>query len=190
MNQTRTVEDLDSLILAGDRFGTVYADPPWLYGNQATRSSTSKHYAGMTVDELCALPVSKLAADDAHLHLWTTNGFLFETKAIMEAWGFEYKSCLIWVKPQLGIGNYWRVSHEFLLFGLRGNCPFRDHSMKSWVEKERGKHSAKPEIIRRMIEKASTGPFLELFGRRVATGWTVWGNQIVRTMFDAAVERI
>lgn len=180
--------DLSTLAARGMHFGTVLADPPWLYGNQSTRGSTSDHYTGMTVDEIAALPVAELAAANAHLHLWTTNAFLFESKRIMEAWGFEYRSCFVWVKPQIGMGNYWRVSHEFLLFGIRGSCPFGDRSLRSWGEYRRGKHSAKPEQVRALIEKASPGPRLELFGRRPAPGWVVWGNEIERTVFDASVE--
>jgi N6-adenosine-specific RNA methylase IME4 len=188
--ETCTVDDLNKLVRDGKKFGTIYADPPWLYGNQATRSSTGNHYDGMTISEIAALPIKELVSENAHLHLWTTNGFIFECKAIMEAWGFEYKSCFVWVKPELGIGNYWRLSHEFMLFGLRGKAPFQDHSLKSWLEHERGQHSAKPEAIRKMVEKASVGPRLELFGRRVADGWTVWGNQISRGMFDTEIESI
>lgn len=178
---TCTTMDLEKL--QGRSFGTIYADPPWLYGNQATRAATSTHYNGMTVDEIAALPIADLAADCAHLHLWTTNAFIFEAKSIIEAWGFTYKSCLVWVKPQMGIGNYWRVSHEFLLLGVRGSCPFRDKSMMSWIQARRGRHSAKPEIIRHMIEATSPGPRLELFGRSPAQGWTVWGNEIERSLF-------
>lgn len=180
---TCTSEDLHEMVRRGEKFGTVYADPPWLYGNQATRAATGNHYGGMTVEEIAALPVSQLVADDAHLHLWTTNAFLFDCRAIMEAWGFTYKSCFVWVKPQMGIGNYWRVSHEFLLFGIRGSAPFRDRGQKSWLECARGKHSAKPEQVRAIIEKASPGAYLELFGRAASQGWTVWGNQIERNLF-------
>ena len=69
-----TVDDLSKLVAAGRKFGTIYSDPPWLYDNQGTRAATGNHYGGMTIDELAALPVRDLAADDAHLHLWTTNG--------------------------------------------------------------------------------------------------------------------
>ncbi len=117
-----TETDLQALattVEAGDLpgYSTIYADPPWRYGNQGTRGATGDHYVGMSVDEICALPVSSLAAKDAHLHMWTTNAFLFEAQKVIESWGFEYKSCYVWVKPQIGMGNYWRVSHEFLLFG-------------------------------------------------------------------------
>lgn len=180
---TCTTEDLTILSDRGQRFGTIYADPPWLYGNQGTRASTGNHYSGMTVEEISDLPIRGLAADNAHLHLWTTNAFLFDARAIMEAWGFEYKSCFVWVKPQMGMGNYWRLSHEFMLFGIRGTAPFGSRAEKSWMECSRGKHSAKPEQIRRVIEKVSPGPYLELFGRQKIEGWTVWGNQIERNLF-------
>lgn len=189
-DSTCTVDDLQKLIDTNTRFGTIYADPPWQYGNQGTRASTGNHYDGMTVEEIAALPVARLAADNAHLHLWTTNAFLFDCKAIMEAWGFEYKSILVWIKPQMGLGNYWRVSHEILLLGVRGDCPFRDRGQVSWVVEDRTKHSAKPEAVRRKIEAVSPGPYLEMFGRRVAPNWTVWGNQIERTMFEGWVKSL
>jgi N6-adenosine-specific RNA methylase IME4 len=188
---TCTVADLHRLVAEGNRFGTIYADPPWLYDNQGTRASTGNHYSGLTVDQICALPVGELAADDAHLHLWTTNGFLFECPKILEAWGFEFRSTFVWIKPQIGIGNYWRNSHEFLLTAIRGDAKrFNDRSLKSWLECDRGAHSAKPEQVRSFIERASPGPFLELFGRRSAPGWAVWGNQIERSMFDRDVREV
>ena len=184
-SETCTILDLQALAASGQTFGTIYADPPWLYDNQGTRAATGNHYGGMTIDELCALPMAALAAPDAHLHLWTTNAFLFDAPRIFEAWGFEFRSSLVWVKPQMGIGNYWRNSHEFLLTAIRGNAKrFNDHALKSWLECDRGQHSAKPEQVRSMIERASPGPYLELFGRRAADNWTVWGNQIERSLFN------
>ena len=165
--------------LPKNHFGCVYADPPWQYGNQGTRAATDNHYQTMTIADLCAMPVESLVADDAHLHLWTTNAFIQEAFKVIEAWGFEYRSMFIWVKPQMGIGNYWRVSHEIMLLGIRGNAKrFNDRSLKSWAEASRTKHSAKPETVRHMVEKASHGPYLELFGRKLVNGWTVFGNQI------------
>jgi N6-adenosine-specific RNA methylase IME4 len=177
-----TVDNLNTLIAQGLKYRTIYADPPWRYSNQGTRAATDNHYPTMPVDAIAALPIAQLAEDAAHLHLWTTNAFLFESKRIIEAWGFEYKSCLVWVKPQMGIGNYWRVSHEFLLLGVRGNFAFADHSQMSWVQADRTVHSRKPAIVRKMIETVSPGPRLELFGRQTCEGWTVWGNQIERLL--------
>lgn len=181
---TCTVDDLMALLGTGTAFGCIYADPPWLYDNQGTRAATGNHYSGLTIDQLCALPIGRLAAKDAHLHLWITNGFLFDAPRIFAAWGFEFRSSFIWVKTQMGIGNYWRNSHEILLTGIRGNAKsFNDHSLRSWLECDRGKHSAKPEQVRGMIERASPGPYLELFGRRPADRWTVWGNEIEKNLF-------
>ena len=97
---------------------------------------------------------------------------------LFERWGFEYKGILVWVKPGFGIGNYWRVAHEFLLLGVRGSAPFLDHRQLSWVISGRGEHSEKPEITRKLIELVSPGPYLELFGRKEVPGWMVLGDQI------------
>lgn len=185
-SDSRVVASLNEL--SGETFQCIYADPPWRYGNQGTRAATDNHYITMTVDEICDEPVAELAADNAHLHLWTTNGFLFDAKRVMEAWGFTYKSCLVWVKPQMGIGNYWRVSHEFLLFGIRGRLPFGDRGQMSWVQADREKHSKKPHVFREIIERVSPGPRLELYGRSIIPGWTVYGNQISETLFDGKAE--
>ena len=183
---TCAISDLQKLIDNGKQFSTIYADPPWKYSNQATRSATDNHYDTMTVKDIANLPVPELTTDNAHLHLWTTNAFLPESFKIIEAWGFEYKSIFVWVKPQMGIGNYWRVSHEFMLFGLKGKQPFLNRGQMSWQKINRTKHSKKPEEIAQTIEKTSPGPYLELFGRQTRPGWTVWGNEIERTLFNKA----
>ena len=139
---------LSELLDAGMRFGCIYADPPWQYDNAGSRAAAEDHYPTLSLPQICRLPIAKLAAAQSRLHLWTTNAFLFEAKQVMEAWGFEYKSCFVWVKPQLGMGNYWRLSHEFLLLGVRGNGRFDDRSQRSWVEIPRQRHSEKPDAIR------------------------------------------
>lgn len=181
--ETCSVKELRSLIDAGKTFGTIYADPPWHYDNQVTRASTDNHYKTMTLEEIAGLPIGKLTTEKAHLHLWTTNAFLFECPSIIREWGFEYKGVFVWVKPQMGIGNYWRVSHEFLLLGVKGGLTFLEHNEMSWINTERGKHSAKPEKIRNSIERVSPSPRLELFGRRQVVGWTVWGDEIEKDLF-------
>lgn len=116
---TCTTKDLVRLASRGMTFGTIYADPPWQYEDSPSRGAAARHCSTMSVEEIAHLPVAPLAKPNAHLHLWTTNAFLFESKAIMEAWGFSYKSMLVWVKPHLGVGHYWRLAHEFLLLGVR-----------------------------------------------------------------------
>lgn len=190
--QARTcrITDLHALVQAGYQFSTIYADPPWQYDNQGTRAATDNHYHTLSVADIAALPVAQLATANSHLHLWTTNAFLFEAKTILEAWDFEYKGMVLWVKEKLGIGNYWRVSHEFLLLGVRGQCPFLDRSQRSWVAADRLSHSTKPEVFRRMIETVSPPPRLELFGRRLSQGWVVFGNEIEHGLFDQAIEEV
>jgi N6-adenosine-specific RNA methylase IME4 len=185
-----TVDDLHSLIEAGRQFGCIYADPPWRYANQATRASTDKHYSTLTVEEIAALPVAQLAAPKSHLWLWTTNGFLFECPKLFDAWGFTFRSSYVWVKPQIGIGNYLRNAHELLLLAVRGGLVGRARDVRSWGEFDRGEHSAKPEKVRsEVVERVSPGPYLELFGRRAVPDhpdcppWTVWGNEVARDLF-------
>jgi N6-adenosine-specific RNA methylase IME4 len=188
--ESGAVADLGELVQCGLRYGCIYADPPWAYSNKATRANVDDEYKStMTVDEICQEPVSQLAADDCHLHLWTTNAFLFEAKRVMEAWGFEYKSCFVWVKPQMGIGNYWRVSHEFMLLGIRGKPEFRRRDCMSWGEFDRTAHSKKPSGVRKLIESVSPGPYLELYGRETVPNWMVYGNEVSRTLFDVIAEQ-
>lgn len=176
------VTSLNELIDAGCSYPTIYADPPWAYTNTASRAAAENHYATMALHEIASLPIRLLAAENAHLHIWTTNGFLREAFEVIEVWGFEYKSCMVWVKDEIGMGNYWRVSHEYLLLGVRGSLTFADRSLRSWVQAKRTIHSRKPATVRTLLERASPGPYLELFGREhfPNSDWTVFGNQIQR----------
>lgn len=184
-NAARIVTDLATLLADGQRFGTIYADPPWSYANRGTRGAAHGHYQGMTLEALAALPVGDLAAPDAHLHLWITSPLLLEAGRLFQAWGFEYVSSFVWEKDRLGLGNYWRINHEILLLGVRGQArSFRARNLPSVARLPRRKHSAKPEEIRQMIEQASPGPYLELFGRRTAPGWTVYGDQVETDLLD------
>lgn len=175
------VTDLQTLIDEGRTFSTIMADPPWRHANQGSRASASHHYPTMTIDEICAEPVGQIAARNCHLHLWATSPLLPEAFRVMEAWGFQYKSSFCWVKSQIGLGNYFRIAHEILLFGLRGNLAFRDNSQRSWIEAKRTKHSQKPEAVRKIIEQVSPPDYIEMYGRRapVRPTWTVYGNQIL-----------
>lgn len=179
------VRDLNLLVASGVKYPTIYADPPWPYTNTAARGAAENHYRTLSLAQICGEPVRALAADAAHLHLWTTNAFLSEAFDVIRAWGFRYKSCLVWIKPQLGMGNYWRVSHEFLLLGVRGGLRFRDHRSRSWLTAHRTEHSRKPFAFRALIERVSPGPYLEMYGREEQPncGWTVYGNQVERRLF-------
>lgn len=173
------------------KYATFVADPPWRYGNTSTRGAAENHYPTMSIEELCALDVVREhAADEAHLYLWTTAGHLPEAFKVLEAWGFEYKTYLVWVKPQMGMGNYFRVSTELVLFGVRGGLRTQTRNTKNYFESPRAKHSAKPPQFHDMVQANSPGPYMELFSRcnaesmltgcqcsKCRFGWTVWGNQ-------------
>ncbi len=181
--------DLDLLIQEGVEFRTILADPPWQYSNQATRGATDLHYPTMGTAEIAAMPIEKLAADVAQLHLWATTPLLPEAFKVIEAWGFEYKSCMVWLKSW-GTGSYWRVSQEFLLFATRGEAQFPEgqHNHRSWREAPRGRHSEKPEEFRELVEAVSQAPRLELFARKPVDGWTVWGDEIEADRFHKGVK--
>jgi N6-adenosine-specific RNA methylase IME4 len=160
-------------------FATVVADPPWLYENQSTRGATSDHYGGLTVEQLCGIAVSERIAENAHLYLWTTNGFLREAFDVLEAWGFTYKTTLVWVKPQIGMGNYFRSSSEYVLFGVHGKLRTRDSNQPNWFQAPRTQHSKKPGLFFDLVHKASFPPYLEMFARerRLDPDWSYWGNE-------------
>ncbi len=159
---------LDELRARGEEFACIYADPPWL---------SVKDRSVLSADDICALPIGELAQKNAHLHLWVTNAVLFDGPRVMAAWGFEFQSCLVWVKPQKGPGDFWRLAHEFLLLGTRGELPFRDRSVISWIRINRRKHGFKPEKFRKLIERVSPGPYLQLFGNEPVRGWTLWNGR-------------
>jgi N6-adenosine-specific RNA methylase IME4 len=186
-----------ALVIPDGRFSTFVADPPWQYGNTSTRGSAEDHYRTMTIEQLCVYDcegaglVRDLAAPQAHLYLWTTAGHLPQAFEVMEAWGFDYKTYLVWCKPQMGMGNYFRVSTELVLFGVRGGMRTRALDMMNWFEARRGQHSAKPLCFYDLVRKASPGPYAECFSRCVAAdtldgtctcskcrlGWTTFGDQ-------------
>jgi N6-adenosine-specific RNA methylase IME4 len=158
-------------------YRTIVADPPWRYDNRATRGAAEDHYATMSLAELAGLDVEERAAEQAHLYLWTTNGFLREAFDLVDAWGFEYRTCLTWVKPQIGLGNYFRSSTEHVLFGVRGRLRTLVRDERNWLEAPRGRHSAKPEAFYDLVQRASPGPYLEMFARQRRLGWDVWGRE-------------
>lgn len=170
--------------------GTIVADPPWRYGNTSTRGAAQDHYPTMSIEEIRDLKVAhEHTGERAHLYLWTTAGHLPQAFEVMEAWGFTYKTYLVWCKPQMGMGNYFRVSTELVLFGVKGEMRTRERNIMNWFEAKRGKHSAKPESFYDMVAKASPGPYLEMFARcrksqqlicgcsKCRLGWQVWGNE-------------
>ena len=174
-----------------DRFGCVMADPPWRFTNRtgkvAPEHKRLARYPTMTVDDICALPVADHLEDRAHCYMWVPNALLPEGLQVLKAWGFEYKSNIIWHKIRKdggsdgrGVGFYFRNVTEILLFGVRGkNVRTLDAGRRqvNMMQTRKREHSRKPDEQYDLIESCSWGPYLELFGRGVRDGWTVWGNQ-------------
>lgn len=179
----KSVTDLGVLTTAGLRFGAIMADPPWRYGNTASNGAAENHYPTMSMEELRAMPVEALAAEDSFLFLWTTTSFLEEGLDLISQWGFTYKSNMVWCKTHFGMGNYWRIAHEHLLLGVRGKPGWRLQDLASFMLIQKNRHSGKPDEFRRQVESAVSGPYLELFGRMEMTGWTVFGNQVSPSLF-------
>lgn len=181
-------------------YKTIYADPPWLErGSGKIKRGADRHYPLMKTRAIAELPVNAWAATNAHLYLWVTNNFLPDGLAVMEAWGFRYITMITWFKGdidddvaveqmddadlQMGIGQYYRGVTESCLFGVLGQIPYRmlpngkRAQGRTGFHGPREEHSVKPEKQRRQIEIVSPGPYLEMFARRPAPGWDVWGNQ-------------
>lgn len=173
------------------RFATILADPPWQFvnrtGKMAPEHRRLSRYSTMTLPEICSLPVGEVAAPTAHLYLWCPNALLPEGLQVMKAWGFQYKSNIVWHKIRKdggsdgrGVGFYFRNVTELILFGVRGKNartlqPGR--TQVNYISSRKREHSRKPDEQYRVIEDCSPGPYLELFSRGVRKKWAVWGNE-------------
>jgi N6-adenosine-specific RNA methylase IME4 len=183
-------EDLLSFV-EGRKFGTVLCDPPWQFQNRtgkiAPEHKRLSRYGTLKLQDIVAMPVSHIAAQRSHLYLWCPNALLTEGLEVMKAWGFEYKSNIVWHKIRKdggsdgrGVGFYFRNVTELVLFGVRGKDvrtlkPGR--TQVNYLCSRKREHSRKPDEQYKIIESCSWGPYIELFGRGERKGWTTWGNQ-------------
>ena len=175
----------------GKKYKTIYADPPWQFQNRtgkvAPEHKRLSRYPTMILDDIKALPVSDIADEKSHLYLWVPNALLPEGLEVMKAWGFEYKTNLIWEKVRKdgqpdgrGVGFYFRNVTEILLFGIKGGKNRTLQPGRSQVNLLRSikrEHSRKPDEFVNLIEACSPGPRLEMFARGKRDGWDMWGNQ-------------
>lgn len=173
------------------RFSTILADPPWQFTNRTGKVAPEhrrlSRYGTMTLDEIKALPIQNVTSPTAHLYLWVPNALLPDGIAVLSAWGFTYKSNLVWHKIRKdggpdgrGVGFYFRNVTELLLFGVKGKnartlAPGR--RQVNFLATRKREHSRKPDEQYEIIQACSPGPFLELFARGKRKGWTTWGNQ-------------
>lgn len=159
-------------------FNVILADPPWLYDIDI-RGSPSVHYDVMTVDKICEMNIP--TANDCILFLWATAPKIKEALQVLESWGFEYKTHMVWIKDKIGTGFYFRGQHELLLVGKKGQMliPEEEDRPSSVLESPRTKHSKKPEKVYSIIEKMyPDSKYLELFARNTRENWKSWGDEI------------
>jgi N6-adenosine-specific RNA methylase IME4 len=134
----------------------------------------------MTTDEICALPVPGLAHEDSVLWLWATNAHLRDAFRVLDAWGFQQKTVLTWVKDRMGTGDWLRGQTEHCVLALRGNPVVTLTNQSTVLDAPRGEHSEKPEEFYRLVESLCPGSKLEMFARTPRPGWAQWGNEAAR----------
>lgn len=186
----KTIEDF-CRFTSGKKYKTIYADPPWQFQNRtgkvAPEHKRLTRYDTLSLDEIKMIPVADVAEEKSHLYLWVPNALLPEGLEVMRAWGFEYKTNIIWEKIRKdgmpdgrGVGFYFRNVTEILLFGIRGDKNRTLDAGRSQVNLIRSikrEHSRKPDEMIHLIEACSAAPYLELFARGDRKGWDMWGNQ-------------
>ena len=173
-----------------NQYQIILADPPWSYrvwsGKEKSRTAEN-HYPTMSLKDIQALPVEKLAAKDCALFLWVTCPMLAEAFSVLEAWGFTYKTvAFAWIKqnkksPSLfwGLGHWTRANAEFCLLATRGHPTRRSKKVHQVLLSPVEEHSKKPDVIReRIVELMGDLPRVELFARQTAPGWDAWGNEV------------
>ncbi|WP_262965149.1 MT-A70 family methyltransferase [Methylobacter psychrophilus] len=163
------------------RFPTIVIDPPWDWGDEGDKDQLGRakpDYHTLSFEELMALPVNNLAMPDAHIYLWITNRSLPKGFDLLKQWGFRYITCITWVKPSFGMGNYFRGQTEQVLFGVKGSLGLKRKDASTYFNAPRGEngHSSKPVEFYNFVESCSHGPYLEMFSRQNRVDWTSWGE--------------
>jgi len=176
---------------ARGEYGTILIDPPWRFSNRTGKVGPEHRrlhrYETLSFEEIANLPIPQLSLPKSHLYLWCPNALLLEALNIMKAWGFSYKTNIVWFKVRKdggpdgrGVGFYFRNVTELLLFGVKGHlrtlAPGR--RQVNIVISRKQEHSRKPDRIYPIIEACSPGPYLELFARERVKGWTQWGDEV------------
>ena len=172
------------------KFGTILADPPWRFNNRTGKMAPEhkrlNRYATLSLEEIQSIPVFDVAAENSHLYLWIPNALIQMGLDTMKAWGFEYKTNLVWYKTRKdggpdgrGVGFYFRNVTEMVLFGVKGSLRTLDPGRRqvNIILERKREHSRKPDGFYPIIESCSPGPYLELFARGPRDGWSIWGNE-------------
>jgi len=183
------------------KFKTILIDPPWSYNNKSNRAapdcSTHWDYPTMHINQIKSLPIKAIIDNQAHLYLWCTDSFKEAAYMVTRYWDFTPKMELVWVKTDksgqklvFGMGNYFRHSCEYVLFGVKGNLKTLTHNTPNVFFAARETHSKKPDVIYDIIEKNSPEPRIELFARNIREGWYSWGNELTEKSLIEFVSEI
>jgi N6-adenosine-specific RNA methylase IME4 len=177
--------------VGGRTYGTILADPPWQFTNRTGKVAPEhrrlNRYSTLSLQQIKEIPVSVAAAGQSHLYLWVPNALVREGLEVMEAWGFQYKTNLVWHKIRKdggadgrGVGFYFRNTTEMVLFGIRGRLRTLSPGRRqvNVIRSRKREHSRKPDELYEIIEACSPGPYLELFARGKREGWDQWGNEV------------
>lgn len=159
------------------RYRTIVADPPWHYQDAWCSGAAAHHYVTMSDDEVKELRVSGLADTICHLYLWAGAPKLAVAFEVVTAWGFEFKTLLVWKKNKLGLGRYYRSQTEFVLFATKGKAPLQETALPNYFEAPVTKHSEKPDAFYELVERASFGPRIDMYARKQRPGWKSWGAE-------------
>ncbi len=180
--------------LQSTSYRCLVIDPPWDQGKTGKRSvrpnqSENLDYPTLNPDEIRALPIESVAAQNSYLWLWATNSrsrssdipILALAFNLMDAWGFRYYTTITWDKKTgpCPFGPY-QITTEHVLFGYRGKANFPKAclgKMKTLFASRSDRHSEKPSVFYEYIRKNFDGPRLDLFARRPHEGFEGWGNE-------------
>ena len=178
-------------VLPEGPFGTLLIDPPWRFlnrtGKVAPEHERLRRYATLTTDEISHMPIPDMMAFQSHCYLWVPNALIAEGLQVMKAWGFTYKTMIVWHKVRKdggsdgrGVGFYFRNVTELCLFGSKGKLRTLPPGRRqvNFVESRKREHSRKPDELYPIIEACSPGPYVELFARHLRDNWTSWGDEV------------
>lgn len=180
------------------KYEVIYADPPWQFRVRSKKGkgrSAECHYPTMTPEEICALPVGKITADDSVLFMWATFPNLREAFDVIDAWGFTYKTvAFVWVKQNKksdslfwGLGYWTRANAEICLLATKGHPKRIGRAVHQVILSHIEEHSKKPAETRdRIVELVGDVPRVELFARQKTPGWDTWGNEVENDLELAA----
>lgn len=188
-----------------NHYGVILADPPWRFRTfnekgrkrcpdwKKFKDATAHHYETMSLEDIKKMPISDIASEDCVLLMWFSWPMLREALEVIEAWGFEYKTCAFsWMKAnanqydmfgeqpktEIGLGYWTRSNNESCLLATRGKPKRLNSDVRQGIIEPRRQHSRKPDCIHGRVQRLVAGPYIELFARQKVNGWDTWGNQV------------